>query len=187
MKAIKKALRKEMLALRAGLSEDYRLSADKAIAEHVIASDDYQQAQVVFCFVNMDGEVNTQPIIEEALARGKVVCVPKVMGKGHMEAFQITSYEDFEVSDYGIREPKEGCPLIEPEQIDLGIIPNIVLSKDGYRLGYGGGFYDRYLLRTQMKRFGVCRAQLIQENLPVEAHDEKVDAIVSELGITAVE
>ncbi|UUX33574.1 5-formyltetrahydrofolate cyclo-ligase [Fundicoccus culcitae] len=186
MKAVKKALRQEMLALRASLSDDYRLSSDQAIVEHVLASELYENAKVVFCFVSMPGEVNTQPIIEDAIAKGKVVCVPKVMAKGHMEAFQIKSYNDFEVSDYGIREPKAGSLLIEPDQIDLGIIPNIVVSKDGYRLGYGGGFYDRYLLRSKMVRLAVCREALIQEVLPIEAHDEKVDFIASETGLIEV-
>lgn len=103
-----------------------------------------------------------------------------------MEAYQIQSLDDFEVSSYGIREPKEGSPLIDPSQIDLGIITNIVVFREGYRLGYGGGFYDRFLLRSGLLRYAVCRDQLIQDTLPVEEHDQRMDAIVSEFGIVEV-
>lgn len=183
MKEIKKQLRQEMLELRAGLDKDYVLASDASIAENVINSEWFKAAKVIFCFVSMEGEVNTAPILEAAMAEGKIVCVPKVISKGKMEAFVIESLDDFELSSFGIKEPKEGSRLVDPQEIDLGIIPNIVVSSDGYRLGYGGGFYDRYLLRTDMKRLAVCRQLLIQESLPVEPHDIKMDAIVSENGL----
>lgn len=183
MTEIKKRLRADMLRLRSSLDPDYVLKSDKAIVENILNSSVYKEAKVIFCFMSMEGEVNTRPIIEDALEKGKIVCVPKVISKGRMEAFQIHSFDDFEISSFGIQEPKEGSQLIEPNQIELGIIPNIVVSQDGYRLGYGGGFYDRYLIRSKMFRLAVCRQQLVQDQLPVESHDQKVDAIVTELGI----
>lgn len=183
MKDVKKQLRKDMLKLRSSLNPEYILDTDRAIVDNIINSQVYQDSKVIFCFMSMEGEINTRPLIEDALEKGKTVCVPKVISKGKMEAFQIHSFDEFELSSFGIQEPKQGSPLIDPNQIDLGIIPNIVVSKDGYRLGYGGGFYDRYLLRSSMVRLAVCREQLLQDQLPVEPHDQRIDAIATELGI----
>ncbi|XJS11650.1 5-formyltetrahydrofolate cyclo-ligase [Aerococcaceae bacterium WGS1372] len=183
MKEVKKQLRQDMLNLRTSLDTTYVQNSDQAIIENILNSQLYLSSKVIFCFMSMESEVNTRPIIEDALNRGKIVCVPKVISKGKMEAFEIYGFDDFELSSFGIHEPKEGSLLIDPEHIELGIIPNITVSRSGYRLGYGGGFYDRYFLRSDMFRMAVCREQLIQEELPVEQHDQKVDAIVTELGI----
>ena len=183
MKDSKQILRQKMLLLRSQLDPDYVEMSDSAIIQNIIESPIYQSSKVIFCFVSMEGEVNTRPLIEDALSKGKTACVPKVISKGRMEAFRIDSFDDFEISSFGIEEPKEGSQLIDPNQIDLGIIPNVVVSKDGYRLGYGGGFYDRYLLRTKLYRLAVCREQLVQDQIPIESHDQRLDAIVTELGI----
>lgn len=183
MNEVKKLLRQNMLALRSQLNADYVIKSDQAIVKQILNSSIYQDSNVIFCFMSMEGEVNTRPIIEDALSKGKTVCVPKVISKGRMEAFQTESLSDFNLSSFGIQEPKEGSKLIDPQLIELGIIPNIVVSKDGFRLGYGGGFYDRYLLRSNMYRLAVCRDQLVQDQIPVESHDQQLDAVATESGI----
>ncbi|MCI9166423.1 MAG: 5-formyltetrahydrofolate cyclo-ligase, partial [Oscillospiraceae bacterium] len=86
---------------------------------------------------------------------------------------------------YGILAPRLDCPRLEPEAIDLAVVPCCAAGNDGRRLGYGGGYYDRYLPRTRCPALVLCRGQLVREGLPVEAHDVPMDYLATEKGLTA--
>lgn len=176
----KKELRREIKKILSALSPEYCITADKKIFEHIIATEGFQKASTVFCFVGTKAEIDTRPIIEEAWKRGKQVCVPRCISMGHMEAYAIESWDDLQEGSYGIQEPKSGCPFIEPKEIDFAIIPCLSCNHEGYRLGYGGGFYDRYLERMSCPNAVICRAKLMVEGIPVDEFDKKADIVITE-------
>ena len=143
--AEKKALRRELKQKRKNLLESYRHQADRQILERVKSLELYRQAHRIFCYVSMAEEVDTRLLLEEMLAEGKIVAVPLCREKGGMEARQITSMDQLKPGAYGILEPKEDTEKLDSDSLDLCVIPCVACSSSGVRLGYGGGYYDRYL------------------------------------------
>jgi len=176
----KKELRKILIEKRKNLPLEYRHNADYQIFRNIITSDAYQTSNTIFCFVSTEDEVNTYPIIEHALNTGKCVVVPKCIAKGSMHAYQIKSFNDLESGKYGIQEPKEYCKLIQPSDIDLAVVPCLSCNSEGYRIGYGGGFYDRYLHGENFIKIAICYKELLLEEIPTDSFDEKIDIIISE-------
>ncbi len=142
----------------------------------------YQNAGTVFCFVSTEGEISTRAFLQDALQSGKNVCVPFCIGKGEMIAKKITALRDLKCGAYGILAPDVQAATILPQQIDFAVLPCIAADVKGYRLGYGGGFYDRYLpqLRTDAVTVCVCRKALLLPEIPHESHDVQADFVVTE-------
>ena len=176
----KKLIRKEQLAKATQLSQAYCQEADQQIFKQVHQHAKIKEAKMIFCYVGMANEINTQQLIEELLASGKRICVPKCYKLGVMDAFEIHSLADLELGKYDILEPKAEMKKIEPTDIDVGLIPCVTADLKGYRLGYGGGFYDRYLNRSKMYRLLMCRNELLVDNVPRESHDLPVNCLVTE-------
>lgn len=161
----------------------YCLEADQRIRQWILNWECFRRAETVFCFVGTDREVHTKPLIQEALDQGKQVAVPRCISKGIMEARKIGSLRELSLGSYGIEEPGETSPVIEPENISLALVPCLTCSRDGRRLGYGGGFYDRYLRQVPGIRAVLCRGLLMEEEIPCEPHDLWMDAVIWEEGI----
>lgn len=176
----KKELRRRIKQLAMELSPEYCRLADREIVKQVTASEAFQRANTVFCFVGTAHEIDTWPIIEAAWQQGKRVGVPKCLSMGHMEVYRIERRADLELGFYGISEPKAGLPLLEPQEIEFAILPCLSCNREGYRLGYGGGFYDRYLERMACPNAVICRSKLMSEEIPVETFDKKADAVITE-------
>lgn len=179
----KKQLRKKILIMASNLDKNYKRKSSKSITDLVLSTSNYQDAQIIFCFVGMDNEVDTRAIIEDALAKGKRVAVPLVVSKGIMEAKEIFSLEELSPSSYGILEPKKESPTIEAKKIDLAIVPCVSCSHQGVRLGYGGGFYDRYMQDASFSRMCLCYEKLTNEEIPKSRFDLTMDYLVTEIGI----
>lgn len=187
IKQQKKQIRAEVKKAVSALDPDYCEAADRKIMENIISLSEYREAESIFCFVSMDTEVNTHPLIKQMLEDGKKVGVPRCLELGRMEAFRIQSMEDdLEPGTWGILEPEESCPKMDPASFQLAVVPCCTCSHDGSRLGYGGGFYDRYLNRSQAVRAIICREKIMREDIPVEDHDLKMDIVISEQGIRRV-
>ena len=172
----KKQLRGELLRLRRETPRQQKQVIDRQICQHVINSPEYRQAQTIFAYWSTDEEIDTHAILADARQRGKRVCVPKCL-KGHrMIARQICSEADLTEQTFGIPEPGEQCPEIAPEEIDLCLVPALACDASGIRLGYGGGFYDRYLADREALRLRSIavgfRCQQV-ESVPVEETDVK--------------
>ena len=88
-----------------------------------------------------------------------------------------------EAGKYGIMEPGAHAPVIQAEKIKLAIVPCMSCSHDGRRLGYGGGYYDRYLGRTRAVKAVICRERIMRADIPVEPHDQMMDMVISEKGV----
>ena len=179
----KNALRRRMKAAREGWENAYRQSADAAIAQHVRKSAVWRAAGTVFAYVSVGCEVDTRALIEAALKEGKRVCAPRCLGKGRMEAREIAALGALVPAAYGLLEPAENAPLVPPEEIGLTIVPCLAADRSGHRLGYGGGYYDRFLRCAAGASMCLCRARALLEDVPREEHDAAVDMVVSEAGI----
>lgn len=179
----KKELRRELRAAVAALEEAYAEAADRQIFRYVTGLREYGKAGAMFCFVGTRDEINTTPILEDALRQGKRIGVPKCAAKGIMQVREIRSLEELGPGKYGILEPGPDAPVIQPEEIDLAIVPCMSCSHDGRRLGYGGGYYDRYLEQSRAVKAVICRERIMREDIPVEPHDQVMDMVISEEGV----
>jgi len=179
-------LRKILLQKRRDIDSAYRLKADEKIAELVADLKCYQDAKRVFLYASTAEETDTRLIREHALAEDKSIYYPRVISKGIMDFYRVNSFDqEMEKGYMGIMEPvfKQGD---SPEtDADIIIIPGVGFDYEFNRLGYGGGFYDRYLLRLSNKavRLAICyEAQRIKK-MPAYPNDMKVDILITEKGI----
>lgn len=179
----KNALRRRMKAAREGWEAAYRQAADAAIARHVLASEAWRAAGTVFTYVSVGFEVDTRALIKAALREGKRVCAPRCLGKGRMEARAVESPKALVRASYGLLEPAESAAIVPAEEIDLILVPCLAADKSGRRLGYGGGYYDRFLRGAKGTSLCLCRGRALLDAVPQEAHDAPVDGIVTEAGM----
>ncbi|SHK15538.1 5-formyltetrahydrofolate cyclo-ligase [Hathewaya proteolytica DSM 3090] len=180
---VKKQLRKKVREISENLCSIYKKASDDYILKNLLGMEEFKEAKTVFCFVGTKEEINTYDIIEQCFNTGKTVCVPKCLEPGHMEAFIINSIKDLTLGKFNIMEPKEFCVKIEKENIDLCIVPCVSCNSKGQRLGYGGGYYDRYLKDFTGKKINICREKLMLEDIPMDENDVKMDVVVTEKNI----
>lgn len=177
----KKYLRAEVLALRDAVDAGVWSAADACIRANVLALPAYQAAQTVFCYISVGSEVDTLWLIEEMLASGKTVCVPRCEAKGVMHAYAITSLDELEEGVLGIPTASKTSELIAPDAIDFAVVPCVACDRSGSRLGYGGGYYDRYLaIASRATKAILCREGLLVASLPSEEHDVLADIIITD-------
>lgn len=154
----------------------YREEADAAIVHNVTTLPEWIEADTIAITLSFGLEVDTRPLIEAAWQAGKVVHVPKVTTEG-LTFHRLTSYEDLEPGVMGILEPT--TPPVEAD-VDLCIVPGRVFNRSGYRIGWGGGYYDRFLATYAGKTLSIAYSVQILDDIPIEAHDIPVGVIVTE-------
>lgn len=180
----KRELRKSILKMRDSMDNQERFAADEIILKKLLALKEYRDATSVFCFVSYRSEVDTRQIIAESLRRGKRLIVPVVDKENKvMILSELKSSEELAKSDLGILEPKkEFLRPVKPKAVDLCIAPGAVFDKRGYRIGYGGGFYDKMIpqFRSDVKTVGISYDFQFVEKLPNEEFDQKIDMLVTE-------
>ena len=179
----KQQLRSVMRSLERQLSERYRRESDQAITAHLLAMPEYQAAGTVFCFVSTPREIDTHPILEDALASGKRLCVPLCTGLGIMELRQITDVSQLSPGAYGIPEPPVDAPRVSVDETDFAILPCLTCNHLGHRLGQGQGYYDRFLAHYRSGTVLLCREKLIREEIPLEPHDYPIPWVLTERGL----
>lgn len=183
----KAQLRNMLLEQRSALSREQRDAVNAAICRRVLASEPYQAAKTLFIYWSTEDEIDTHAIVFDALRQGKRVCVPKCLSGHRMEPRQILSERDLTEESFGIAEPGAHCMAIPPEEIDLCIIPALACDPTGARLGYGGGFYDRFLPQTTAYRMALCAHGRILPRLPVQPHDIRCACIITEQEVMSVD
>jgi len=177
MQSISVAERKAALrtALQALPPEDFTGLLTRFLALPQVAA-----AQTLLLFHGVGREPNTRPVMEELIRRGKTVALPRCLPGREMEARQVTSDTALVLSAYGIPEPGEACPVVPKQTIDLILVPNLCCDRQGYRLGYGGGYYDRYLSAFKGETVALCPAAWLREALPRDGFDIPVRLVLSE-------
>lgn len=180
-------LRKERLAKRDLLDATQRRSKSEQIRKLLLEQPIIHDARRLFIYVHFRSEVETLALIEHCLAAGKIVSVPVTLRKeSHLLAVQITDpATQLKPGCFGILEPtaeRITLATIDPAKIDAVLVPGSVFDPAGGRLGYGGGYYDRFLTRDapQARRIGLAYAVQLVEQVPMEAHDQYMDMIITE-------
>ena len=179
----KQQLRAIVRRLEAALAPEYKAKSARSIAHRLLAMPEYQEAQTVFCFVGTDREIDTRPILEDALAAGKTLCVPLCTEPGRMESRQITDLNQLVPGRYGLLEPTADTPVSPVDAIDFAVLPCVTCNYLGQRLGHGGGYYDRYLQQITGTQAVLCRTALMCDEIPMEAHDRTIDFVICEAGV----
>ena len=181
----KTALRGEYMATRTTIPAQVKLSSDARIQLLLESFDLYRDAPLVLTYVSYDSEVDTRQIMAAAWAAGKSVAVPKcVPADKTLRFYRIDSFDDLEPGFKDILEPVD-----DPERLlhakdmvgSVCLVPALVYDADGHRIGYGGGYYDRFLSFYPGDKLGLARTTQLSSNpLPHEDHDVPVDVIVTE-------
>ncbi|MDH5525252.1 MAG: 5-formyltetrahydrofolate cyclo-ligase [Desulfobulbaceae bacterium] len=183
--SIRADLRKKILAQRDRLPPAERSQKSKAIAERLWAIPAFAGSATLLIYVNFRSEVETLGLIKTCLQKGMRVCVPlTVMAEHQLLAYEINDPERDLVPGYcNIPEPDpQRLRLVEPAAIDTVILPGSVFDEQGGRLGYGGGYYDRFLQyhAPQALRIGVAYDLQLIEAVPVEPHDQQLHYLITE-------
>jgi 5-formyltetrahydrofolate cyclo-ligase len=173
----KSRLRKQFLDARDVLSLDFIKISSNKIRDNLRKIDFYRQAMSIGAYYSIGSEVQTHDLLQEFFNQGKEVALPRVE-KNDLIFKKITSLSDLEMGSFSVMEPKEKCENVK--KLDVILVPAIALTKDGYRLGYGFGFYDRYLHGKKSKKIGLTYAKHILRSFPHDDHDIKMDCIVTE-------
>lgn len=177
----KNSLRKAVLYFRNSLDKSSVLSMSADIFRQFLSIEKIQTSSKFMLYVDFRNEVATREIISTLLDLGKEVYLPVTLKyEKKLIPKRIFSLDDLVFGAYGILEPRIDAPTIDNSLLDVVIVPGSVFDKNGYRTGYGGGYYDRFLESTDALKVGVCfDFQLVDDVFP-EEHDKKMDFIITE-------
>ena len=184
---MKKEFRKKVIESRKNKSANFVLSNSNLITEKLLQMEDIRNATNIMLYLNFNNEVQTDNLIKKLLSLKKIVSSPITIKENHtLLPTQITDLkEGLRIGAYGIREPNEKSSTIDIKALDVVIVPAVAYDIHCYRLGYGGGFYDRFLenLRKDAITIGIAFDFQIFDSIPKETHDAQLDYIVTETRI----
>lgn len=156
-----------------------RTAEDDILFSAFLALPEVAQAKTVFLFCGIGTEPDTSRLFVPLLEQGKRICLPRMLPGRHMEVRQYCPDRPLAKHPFGILEPDEGCPLVDTHEINLVLVPALCYDRNGFRLGMGGGYYDRWLESFSGATVGLCRQALLQDVLPTEPHDRPVDVVIT--------
>ena len=187
----KSCVRKKFMQVRDSLTNEYRARASENIARQFSATAEYRRAEIIFTYVSFKTEVDTHAIIEQMFADGKHVAVPRCTPHTRkMSWHEICSLADLQIGAYGILEPADDTQALvvppvcdphnpAPRSMALALIPGIAFDSRGHRLGYGGGYYDRFLQNFAGASIGLCFRECFVPALSCnEPHDIALDFVL---------
>lgn len=168
--------------IRSNFPPEKKALMDKAIAENFISTDAYQEADVIFVFISKDIEVDTKDIVTKAFADGKKVAAPRCNTEDKlMDYYYISSYDDLVKGSYDLMEPDVNkCEKVTDFDLGVCMVPGLVYDREGYRLGFGKGYYDRFLINFTGVTIGVCYSRCVEQELPRGFYDKPIDLVVTE-------
>ncbi|MCM3692422.1 5-formyltetrahydrofolate cyclo-ligase [Neobacillus niacini] len=177
----KNSRRKEMKELLSGLSKPNYEDYSYKIARNLYNHEDWKQAKVIGVTISKQPEVDTYQIIRKAWESGKEVVAPKCHPKEKILTFhKITQFSQLESVFYGLLEPIiEKTIEVMPKDIDLLIVPGLAFTREGFRLGFGGGYYDRYLPQYSGKTISLAFDFQVIPQFTIEEHDIPVSIIIT--------
>lgn len=181
LKTEKEQLRKDIRDLLRQMTSDQRQNWSGIITGKILELPEYQQAKTIMVFLSLAREYDTMDFIAIALKAGKIVCAPKVNWPAwSMEPVQLESIEDMAADEHNLKEPT-GNKKIFPDTIDLILTPGLAFDLAGHRVGRGGGFYDHFISRSDLRGFRLAPTFdfQIRPSVPFDSHDQRVDMILS--------
>lgn len=186
IKGEKTALRTAYLARREALSPEEKAGRDKKLCDAILSSASYRFATTLLAYAPRKGEVDIRPVLTAALAAGKRLALPRCEGPHLMHFRYVTDPErDLSPGAYGILEPSAEAPLYEAEEDSraLCLVPGVVFDLHGYRIGYGGGYYDHFLHEFRGSVAGVVYRDFILPSLPYGRYDLPLPVMITDGGI----
>ena len=187
MKDEKKAMRAAWRAKREAVSPEDKAAWDARICDVITSCASYRYAEVILAYAAFGFEIDVNPVIDRALRDGKRVALPRTYGRGEMTFRYITDRGALEEGMYGILCPSDSCPAYEGAPATLCLVPGIVFDKHGLRIGYGGGYYDRFLRASEVTPLGVIYRSFVLPTLPGGHYDHFVTALATERGILPIQ
>lgn len=184
---VKRVLRREGLERRNALPLPWRIEASARIAQRLLASAEVTAAQTIALYASTRSEVHTHDLIRELIGRHKTVCLPMTLHRERwLEFRRVDAFPDgCRAHDFGILEPEplHWPEIVRAEEMDLLLVPGVAFDRRGFRIGYGGGYYDHFLSTTREKRkIGLAFGSQIIPEVPAASWDVAVDALVTEEG-----
>ena len=161
-------------------NNERKAALDKEIQSRLILSAEYRRCKSVLLYSALENEIATSMIMYAALSNGKTVAYPRCEGEGIMRFFCVGSLSELVPGSYGILEPREGAEPFEPDGGSLCVCPAMSCDMQGYRLGYGGGYYDRFLSGFCGVSAALCYTDAVVPSLPREDFDIPVGMIVTD-------
>ena len=184
----KKQLRTQLRALRRELGPSVRAEVDARIVAAVAATEEWREAPAVLAYLSVRDEVDTRGLVRLAWEAGKVVAAPRVTGPRSLAWYRVEAGDELEVSAMSIEEPlARGERRVNPARLgerSVALVPGLAFDEMGYRVGYGGGFYDAFLERFRGVSIGLCRDAALMPSLAdmgtLEPHDRAVGIVATE-------
>ncbi|MCY7092656.1 5-formyltetrahydrofolate cyclo-ligase [Streptococcus oralis subsp. tigurinus] len=173
---MKAELRKKILQEMKTLSQEQKQAMDRALTERFLQHPFYQKAKTIATYLSFPHEFQTKELIEQALKDDKKVLIPKTYPKGRMD-FVVYHPQQLVKTSFGLLEPQGDLEVVEPSQIDLIHVPGLAFTTEGYRIGYGGGYYDRYLEHFAGHTMSTIYPCQVQE-FNLENHDIPVQEVL---------
>jgi len=185
----KKRLRLKIRMARKALPEScFRREAESLLA-HLTAMPEWKAAGTVMAYAALPGEPDLVRILSEIWSSGRRMILPRCGEKEGLPCLVpclVSGPDELSPGKWGIPEPGNSCPAVDPEEIGLILVPGIAFDRAGFRLGQGGGYYDSFLPETRGFRLGVCHSWELLPGIPKEPHDARVDAVLTERGILRI-
>jgi len=166
-----------MLEKRDSTSYDLIKISSQQIHQKLKSIQEFTSAKSIGSYYPIGSEVLTQDIMQDAISQGKEIFLPKVSGNDFIFK-KIEDLSNLEKGNFDIMEPKDNCP--ESEKLDVILVPTVAISRNGFRLGYGYGYYDRFLAKKNLVTIALTYAKQIVKSIPHSDTDIKIDWIVTE-------
>ncbi|MCM1285563.1 MAG: 5-formyltetrahydrofolate cyclo-ligase [Acetobacter sp.] len=181
--SVKSDLRKKLISKRKNIKS--KTEKDNNICNNLLNSKIYIECKQILIFASLSDEINTDFLIKQSLNEQKKVALPKCLdSNGNMEFFYIDSISDLKCGAFNVREPvPDNSTLVTDFSCALCVVPALSYDKNGFRIGYGKGYYDRFLEKFSSISVGLCYNELISDEIPADKYDLPVDYIVTEDGI----
>lgn len=183
VKDIKKHLRNQYRQYRLNIPEDIKSEYDKKICDTLMQMVSFRYSETILMYAPLKGEIDIMPIAKKALELGKRVAFPRcVEDPRNLDFKYVSSLDELSEGSYSIAEPSEELESVTDFSKSICIIPGIVFDTEGYRVGYGKGYYDRFLSVYDGTKFGLAYSECIIDSVPRGRFDKHVDMLISEKG-----
>lgn len=188
VKKSKDALRLEYRSRRASIPADEKRALDERICAAIISLASFRYAHTVLMYAPTGSEIDLMPIALHALKCGKRVAFPRCnVADRTMDFKYVDSLDELSVGEYSIREPDESAPSVIDFSHSICIVPGLVFDREGFRVGYGKGYYDRFLSNYGETKIGPVYSDFILDYVPRGRFDRRVDTLVCEKGVIIAE